>query len=163
RASPWYRLSSARPILRAPRRRRPSRLHAPIPGPPIRRLGRIGVGAPGPPIRRLGRIGVGAPTPSRRARRARARRRRRPRTSAAPPTRRWWRRRSPRRRRRRPARARGAARIVEEMPADVVFLEPCFPANQREFVRALHRVGARVTGIGERPKEALDDELRHWL
>jgi hypothetical protein len=49
------------------------------------------------------------------------------------------------------------------MPADVVFLEPCFPANQREFVRALHAVGARVTGIGERPKEALDPELRHWL
>jgi len=49
------------------------------------------------------------------------------------------------------------------MPVDVVFLEPCFPANQREFVRALHAVGARVTGIGERPKSALDDELRHWL
>jgi formate-dependent phosphoribosylglycinamide formyltransferase (GAR transformylase) len=49
------------------------------------------------------------------------------------------------------------------MPVDVVFIEPCFPANQREFVRALHAVGARVTGIGERPKEALDDSLRHWL
>ena len=49
------------------------------------------------------------------------------------------------------------------MPVDVVFLEPCFPANQREFVRALHAVGARVTGIGERPKGALDGELRHWL
>ena len=49
------------------------------------------------------------------------------------------------------------------MTVDVVFLEPCFPANQREFVRALHAVGARVTGIGERPKEALDHELRHWL
>ncbi len=49
------------------------------------------------------------------------------------------------------------------MPVDVAFLEPCFPANQREFVRALHAVGARVTGIGERPKESLDDELRHWL
>jgi formate-dependent phosphoribosylglycinamide formyltransferase (GAR transformylase) len=49
------------------------------------------------------------------------------------------------------------------MPVDVVFIEPCFPANQREFVRALHAVGARVTGIGERPKEALDDGLRHWL
>lgn len=49
------------------------------------------------------------------------------------------------------------------MPVDVVFLEPCFPANQREFVRALVAVGARVTGIGERPNEALDDELRHWL
>ena len=49
------------------------------------------------------------------------------------------------------------------MPLDVVFLEPCFPANQREFARALHAVGARVTGIGERPKDALDPELRHWL
>jgi len=49
------------------------------------------------------------------------------------------------------------------MPVDVVFVEPCFPANQREFVRALHAVGARVTGIGERPRETLDDELRHWL
>jgi formate-dependent phosphoribosylglycinamide formyltransferase (GAR transformylase) len=46
---------------------------------------------------------------------------------------------------------------------DVIFIEPCFPLNQREFVRALHAVGARVTGIGERPKESLDGELRHWL
>ncbi len=46
---------------------------------------------------------------------------------------------------------------------DVLFVEPCFPANQREFVRALASVGARVIGIGERPKSALDDELRHWL
>jgi carbamoylphosphate synthase large subunit len=49
------------------------------------------------------------------------------------------------------------------MPPDVVFLEPSFPRNQREFVRALHSVGARVTGIGERPKESLDDEMKHWL
>jgi formate-dependent phosphoribosylglycinamide formyltransferase (GAR transformylase) len=49
------------------------------------------------------------------------------------------------------------------MPIDVILVEPCFPANQREFARALHAVGARVTGIGERPKEALDDGLRHWL
>jgi hypothetical protein len=49
------------------------------------------------------------------------------------------------------------------MPFDVVFIEPCFPANQREFVRALHAVGARITGIGERPKESLDSDLRHWL
>ena len=49
------------------------------------------------------------------------------------------------------------------MTLDVVFLEPCFPANQREFVRALHAVGARVTGIGERPKESLDPALRSWL
>lgn len=49
------------------------------------------------------------------------------------------------------------------MSIDVIFIEPCFPANQREFVRALHAVGARVIGIGERPKEALGDELRHQL
>ena len=49
------------------------------------------------------------------------------------------------------------------MPPDVVFLEPSFPRNQREFVRALHSVGARVIGIGERPKESLDEEQRHWL
>jgi carbamoylphosphate synthase large subunit len=49
------------------------------------------------------------------------------------------------------------------MAVDVAFLEPSFPANQREFVRALHAVGARVIGIGERPKDSLDPELRHWL
>jgi len=49
------------------------------------------------------------------------------------------------------------------MPVDIIFLEPSFPRNQREFARALHAVGARVTGIGERPKEYLDDEMRHWL
>jgi carbamoylphosphate synthase large subunit len=46
---------------------------------------------------------------------------------------------------------------------DVIFIEPSFPANQREFVRALHSVGARVIGIGERPKSSLDDNLRQWL
>jgi formate-dependent phosphoribosylglycinamide formyltransferase (GAR transformylase) len=45
----------------------------------------------------------------------------------------------------------------------VVLVEPGFPRNQREFVRALHAVGARVTGIGERPLEALDDETRQRL
>lgn len=45
----------------------------------------------------------------------------------------------------------------------VLFLEPAFPRNQREFVRALAAVGARVTGIGEGPVEALDDELKGWL
>ncbi len=49
------------------------------------------------------------------------------------------------------------------MPIDVVFLEPSFPANQKQFVRALHAVGARVTGIGERPKAALDGDVAHWL
>ena len=45
----------------------------------------------------------------------------------------------------------------------VVFVEPAFPRNQREFVRALHAVGARVTGIGERPSESFDSDLRRWL
>jgi hypothetical protein len=46
---------------------------------------------------------------------------------------------------------------------NIILIEPCFPANQREFARALHAVGATVIGIGERPRESLDDELRTWL
>lgn len=46
---------------------------------------------------------------------------------------------------------------------NVLFIEPSFPNNQREFVRALHAIGCRVTGIGERPYDWLDGELRHWL
>jgi carbamoylphosphate synthase large subunit len=45
----------------------------------------------------------------------------------------------------------------------VLFVEPAFPQNQRDFVRALHRTGARVTGIGERPAAWLDPELKDWL
>lgn len=45
----------------------------------------------------------------------------------------------------------------------VLFIEPKFPYNQRQFARALHAVGARVTGIGEAPLEAIDGELRSWL
>ncbi len=45
----------------------------------------------------------------------------------------------------------------------VLFVEPAFPQSQRHFTRALHMSGARVTGIGERPLEALDSELRSWL
>lgn len=45
----------------------------------------------------------------------------------------------------------------------VVFVEPWFPRNQREFVRGLAAVGARVTAIGETPLEELDYELRDWL
>ena len=45
----------------------------------------------------------------------------------------------------------------------VIFVEPAFPHNQRQFVRALAAVGARVIGVGERPREALDDELKGWL
>lgn len=45
----------------------------------------------------------------------------------------------------------------------VVFIEPAFPANQKEFVRGLALTGARVSAIGERPVEALDEDLRRWL
>jgi hypothetical protein len=45
----------------------------------------------------------------------------------------------------------------------VLLVEPAFPKNQREFVRALRAVGAKVTGIGERPLEVLDHELKEWL
>ncbi len=46
---------------------------------------------------------------------------------------------------------------------NVIFLEPGFPANQREFVRALASVGAYVVGVGDRPWDWLDDELKGWL
>ena len=45
----------------------------------------------------------------------------------------------------------------------VIFVEPAFPQNQREFVRGLHRAGAAVSGIGERPAEYLDPELKSWM
>ena len=41
----------------------------------------------------------------------------------------------------------------------VLFVEPAFPKNQREFVRALRQVGAQVTGIGESPLEAIDSDV----
>ena len=46
---------------------------------------------------------------------------------------------------------------------NVIFIEPSFPYNQREFVRALHAAGANVIGIGERPVEYLSDEMKSWL
>jgi Carbamoyl-phosphate synthase L chain, ATP binding domain len=46
---------------------------------------------------------------------------------------------------------------------NVVFVEPSFPANQRQFVRALAEVGATVIGLGDRPADWLDEELRGWL
>lgn len=46
---------------------------------------------------------------------------------------------------------------------NVVFVEPFFPHNQREFVRALAAVGATVIGLGETPADYLDDELKSWL
>lgn len=45
----------------------------------------------------------------------------------------------------------------------VILVEPAFPANQREFARGLAKAGAHVTGVGERPAEWLDDELKSWL
>jgi formate-dependent phosphoribosylglycinamide formyltransferase (GAR transformylase) len=46
---------------------------------------------------------------------------------------------------------------------NVIFIEPAFPPNQREFVRGLAAVGATVIGIGERPVDHLDEELRSWM
>jgi len=45
----------------------------------------------------------------------------------------------------------------------VIFVEPRFPANQRQFVRGLKEAGAMVTGIGEAPAEALGSEMHGWL
>ncbi len=42
---------------------------------------------------------------------------------------------------------------------NVVFVEPFFPPNQREFVRALAEVGATVIGVGEYPVDSFDDDL----
>ena len=46
---------------------------------------------------------------------------------------------------------------------NIIFIEPAFPDNQRDFVRGLHAVGAHVIGIGERPWDWLEDDLKHWL
>jgi formate-dependent phosphoribosylglycinamide formyltransferase (GAR transformylase) len=46
---------------------------------------------------------------------------------------------------------------------NVVFVEPFFPSNQRNFPRALAEAGATVIGIGEYPLDAMDDQLKGWL
>lgn len=46
---------------------------------------------------------------------------------------------------------------------NIIFIEPSFPYNQKEFVRGLHLAGARVIGIGERPREYLPDDVKGWL
>ena len=46
---------------------------------------------------------------------------------------------------------------------NVVLVEPFFPANQRQFARALAQAGATVIGIGEYGRDVLDDELKGWL
>jgi len=45
----------------------------------------------------------------------------------------------------------------------VLFVEPCFPSYQMKFVHALAEVGARVTGIGERPIHALPQSTKSHL
>ncbi len=46
---------------------------------------------------------------------------------------------------------------------NIIFIEPSFPYNQKEFVRGLHEAGANVIGIGERPQEYLSDEVKAYL
>ncbi len=46
---------------------------------------------------------------------------------------------------------------------NVVFVEPFFPASQRQFARALAESGATVIGVGEYPADALDGQLKGWL
>jgi formate-dependent phosphoribosylglycinamide formyltransferase (GAR transformylase) len=45
----------------------------------------------------------------------------------------------------------------------VIYIEPAFPLNQREFMRGLAAAGATVIGIGERPLDHLDPELQGWM
>ena len=45
----------------------------------------------------------------------------------------------------------------------VVFVEPRFPGNQKDFVRGLREAGAVVSAIGEGPAEGLGTELGSWL
>ncbi|MDB4959778.1 MAG: Carbamoylphosphate synthase large subunit protein, partial [Myxococcales bacterium] len=45
----------------------------------------------------------------------------------------------------------------------IVFIEPRFPANQKQFIKGLAEVGATISAIGEGSKDSLDDELKHWL
>ncbi len=46
---------------------------------------------------------------------------------------------------------------------NIIFIEPAFPPNQREFVRGLAAAGANVIGTGERPVDFLDQEFRDWM
>jgi formate-dependent phosphoribosylglycinamide formyltransferase (GAR transformylase) len=46
---------------------------------------------------------------------------------------------------------------------NVILVEPFFPANQRQFARALAEAGATVIGIGEYGAESFDDDLKGWL
>src|SRR6266516_4955262 len=64
----------------------------------------------------------------------------------------------------RPSQAREAGPRPRSIPGmNVVFVEPFFPSNQRNFPRALAEAGATVIGIGEYPADALDDQLKGWM
>ena len=45
----------------------------------------------------------------------------------------------------------------------VIFIAPHFPANQRNFVRALKEIGCRVTGIVDSPIQYVDAETKSYL
>ena len=45
----------------------------------------------------------------------------------------------------------------------IVFVAPHFPSYQRQFVRGLKEVGARVTGVGEADFYELPEDVRGWL
>ncbi|MDX2087625.1 MAG: ATP-grasp domain-containing protein [Kofleriaceae bacterium] len=47
--------------------------------------------------------------------------------------------------------------------AHIVFIEPRFPANQKQFIRAMAEIGITISAIGEGSKQSLDDDLRRWL
>jgi formate-dependent phosphoribosylglycinamide formyltransferase (GAR transformylase) len=53
--------------------------------------------------------------------------------------------------------------VWKDRGMNIVFVEPFFPRNQREFVRGLAAVGATVIGVGERHVDELDDELKGWM
>ena len=46
---------------------------------------------------------------------------------------------------------------------NVIFIEPSFPLNQKQFARGLTEAGATVVGIGERPRDWLDSDVSGWL
>jgi len=46
---------------------------------------------------------------------------------------------------------------------NVIFVAPDFPSSQRQYVRALRGQGANVWGVGDRPLEWMDAELRGWM
>ncbi len=45
----------------------------------------------------------------------------------------------------------------------IVFIEPRFPTNQRQFIRGMAEVGITISAIGEGSKDSLDEEQRRYL